>query len=390
MGSKMKQADFGLFATTIALLVIGLFMVYDSSYAVAGQINGNPRFFFFRQAGFAVVGLLAMFAVMHIPYWRWKPFATTFLAISVIGLVLVMVPGIGKAANGARRWIDVGALQIQPSEFAKLALVIYLASVMSAKKREMRDWKEGLLPLAVPVGLVGGLVVIEDLGTAVVTVGTAFAMLFIAGARKRHLFAVLGGIVPLGIFFVLREPYRLKRIIAFLDPFKDYHGIGYQVCQSLIALGSGGPLGKGICEGRQKLFYLPAQHTDFIFAVLGEEFGLIGTLVIAALFLHLAYRGIRIAKQTRDGFGKLLVAGIATLIAGQALLNMLVVTSTVPATGVPLPFISYGGSSLALNLVCIGVMLSVSRYPKNAESYDEDSADRRRNRRPLVSRVKRR
>lgn len=390
---KKMQPDVMLFATALALLVIGVFMVYDASYAVAGQsryTGFDSSFFWRKQMFFAIVGVVAMFVAMRVPYWKLRPFATVLLALSIIGLALVMVPGIGVESNGAKRWINVAGQQIQPSEFAKLFLVLYLASFLAARKRDIRDLS-GLWPALIPIGIVSLMIVIEDMGTAIVVVGTSLGMLYMGGVRKRHMAAMLAVLFPLALGFIMSEQYRIHRIIAFIDPFKDYHGIGYQVCQSLIALGSGGFGGVGICEGRQKLFYLPAQHTDFIFAVFGEEMGLIGAIILIGLFVTLAARGFAVAVQTKDGFGKLLAAGISIMIAGQALLNMLVVTSSVPATGVPLPFISYGGSSLALNLVCIGVLLGISRHPKAAEyDKDENRIDRRGNRRARVSRTKRR
>lgn len=216
----------------------------------------------------------------------------------------------------------------------------------------------------IPLAPIGALVMAEpDMGTTVVLMATALTMIGMAGAKKRHLALVLTVGFVLGTALIFSSPYRKARLMSFCNPFEDYYGSGYQVCQSLIALGSGGVLGVGLCEGREKLFYLPAEHTDFIFAILGEETGLVGTLLIALLFLIFGARGLGIAYRTKDGFGRLLAGGISVMISGQALLNMCVVTSSVPATGVPLPFISYGGSSLVLNLFCVGVLLSVSRYP---------------------------
>lgn len=370
--SPRKPPDFWLFTLTVALLVIGVFMVFDASYARAGQekmTGGDSLYFMKRQVLFALPGLAMMFLAMQIRYWKFRHFGRILLLLAITGLALVLVPGIGETVNGATRWIRIGSIQVQPSEFAKVCLVIYLAAALSAKKQEVRDWKHGLLPLAIPVGLVAILTVKEDLGTAVVLVTTALVMVYMAGAKKRHFAVALGMCGLLGAIAIIIEPYRLNRIIAFIDPFKDYYGSGYQVCQSLIALGSGGVFGVGLCEGKEKLFYLPAEHTDFILAVLGEEAGLIGTSLIVVLFLLLAARGFHIAYHTKEPFGRLLAAGLTALICGQALLNVCVVTSSLPATGVPLPFISYGGSSLVMNLICVGILLGVSRHPGPIKDY---------------------
>jgi len=386
--SENRKVDLGLFCATMLLLVVGIFMVYDASYAVAGQMNKNPAFFRNRQAISAFIGLAMMFSAMKFPYWRLKKYSTILLVISIVGLLLVFAPHIGKAANGKTRWIAFGPVQIQPSEFAKLCLVTYIAAFFSARNINIRDWKTGLMPLALPIGVVGILIVKEDMGTAIVLMVTALGMVYAAGARTSHVLSIISGAAVVGVGFVLAESYRCHRIMAFLDPFKDYHGIGYQICQSLIALGSGGVFGMGICEGRQKLFYLPAGHTDFIYAVFGQETGLIGSSLLALAFLFFAYRGFVIARKTRDPFGRFLAVGLSTLIGAQAVLHMLVDTAFVPATGVPLPFISYGGSSLALNLLSVGVLLSISKYPKSSETYEhESSGNRRRYRRTRVSRA---
>ncbi len=388
MNSK-KSPDIWLFTITIVLLVVGLLLVLDASYARAGQAqytHGDSFFFAKRQAKFAVIGIVAMFLAMRIRYWKIRKYATGILIASICALLLVFIPGFGVNVNGATRWINIGPIQLQPSEIAKIGLIIYLAAVLSMRKQAICDWKRGLLPLALPVGITILLVVKEDMGTAIVLTMISLAMVFIAGIKSKHMLVILGGCVALAIVAVLVEPYRIARLTVFIDPFKDFQGNGYQVCQSLIALGSGGPLGVGLCEGREKLFYLPAEHTDFIFAVLGEEGGLIGTWLLALGFFAFAARGIKIAFRTKDLFGRLMAAGISVMIASQAFLNMSVVTSSLPATGVPLPFISYGGSSLAINLLCVGLLLGISRYPKPTESYEyEDNIDRRRNRRPRVS-----
>lgn len=372
-----RSVDLGLFTVTIALLVIGIFMVFDASYARAGQmkLTGNDSLYFMkRQALFAIVGLGMMFLGMRVPYQKLRKVSLGVLVVSIIGLALVFVPGLGVTVNGATRWIKCPGFQFQPSELAKLGLVLYMASYLTVKGREIRDLRRGFVPALIPLIPIGALVMLEpDMGTTIVLMLTALAMIGVAGAHKRHVIAILLLGLVVGSALILTSNYRKERVMSFRDPFADYYGSGYQVSQSLIALGSGGPLGVGLCESREKLFYLPAEHTDFIFAVLGEEAGLKGTLLVTGLFLLFGARGFKIAGQTKDSFGRLVAAGISVMISGQALLNMCVVTSSVPATGVPLPFISYGGSSLALNLLCAGILLGISKYGSTSVMVEEKS-----------------
>ena len=388
--SAKRSPDMWLFCLTIALLVIGVFMVFDASYGRAGQVKytgGDSFYFLKRQAAYALAGIIMMFVAMYVRYWKLRRWGLILLLISIIGLALVFVPGFGVLVNGARRWIRIGPITIQPSEFAKLGLIVYLAALLSAKKRDMRDFWHGLVPALLPLLPIGALIMAQpDMGTTIVLTCVALAMVYIAGARKRHLAVVVALGFVLGCALIFSAPYRRERILSFVNPFEDYYGSGYQVCQSLIALGSGGIFGVGVCEGREKLFYLPAEHTDFILAVLGEEMGLIGTLTMVMLFLWFGARGLTVAYRTRHDFGRLLAGGISALICGQALLNMCVVTSSVPATGVPLPFISYGGSSLAMNLLCVGILLGVSKHPAPIESYEYESrVNGGRHRRPRLS-----
>lgn len=383
MEDRRRSPDIWLFAITVALLVVGVFMVFDASYARAGQarFTGQDSYYFVkRQALFAAAGLAMMFVAQRIRYWRLKAAAPWFLLLSIAGLGAVLV--LGREINGSVRWFNIGQINVQPSEFAKLALVLYLANLLTRPRTDITDFQTGLIPALLPIGIIAGLVMLEpDMGTTIVTCATGVVLIYIAGAQGKHMTGILAGAVGVGGLLIFTEPYRMARLLSFLNPFADYENTGYQVCRSLIALGSGGPVGVGLCEGREKIFYLPAEHTDFILAVLGEEMGLIGTLGLAILFLLFAVRGYQIAKKTKDGFGKFLAIGITSLIAGQALLNMLVVTSTVPATGVPLPFISYGGSSLALNLLSVGILLGISQHPNGGEN---DRPYRRRNRGPRL------
>ena len=363
--SAKRSPDFVLFSLTITLLVIGVFMVFDASYARAAAELGDRVFFLKKQGVFAIIGLIAMFVGMKIPYWQLRPFASGLLMVSIIGLGLVFVPGLGESVNGATRWVKCpGFGQFQPSELAKLGLILYMASYLASVGKDIRGFKKGFFWALVPLVPIAVLIMAEpDMGTTIVLSMSAMAMIYMAGARKRHVAAVLAVGLLLGSLLIMTSHYRRDRMFSFTNPFRDYYVTGYQACRSLTALGSGGPLGVGLCEGREKLGYLPEEHTDFIFAVLGEETGLIGTLLVVALFLGFGARGFIIAYRTKDSFGRFLAGGISAMICGQALINMLVVTSSIPATGVPLPFISYGGSSLTLNLFCVGILLGVSKYP---------------------------
>ncbi|MBV8067860.1 MAG: cell division protein FtsW, partial [Candidatus Eremiobacteraeota bacterium] len=278
-------------------------------------------------------------------------------------LGLVFVPHVGVGVNGGRRWIGTGSVSLEPSEFAKLALVIYLSAVLSARGERITSFARGLFPLCLPVAIMAVLVLKEpDMGTASLLLFIALALFFAAGARLAHLGLVILTMVPFAAFTVLASPYRRARIFAFVDPWKDPLNTGFHIVQSLLALGSGGLFGVGLGASRAKFFYLPEQYTDFIFSVLGEELGLIGTLAVVALFVTLAYRSIRIALAAPDRFGFFLALGCAAMIAIQAFVNIGVVSSSWPVTGVPLPFISFGGSSLVANLLAVALIANVGKY----------------------------
>lgn len=349
-----------LFWLTWLLLGVGIVSIYDASYALAIENRDGDSFYFVkRQAAWAVVGLGALLLTRRVPYWKWRPWAFTGIAFSVLLLIAVFVPGVGIFRHGAHRWVGHGAFQIQPSELAKLALVVYLARVTAGGPKAMRRFRIGLLPPLAVVGILAVLIAKEpDLGTAIVLSGTGLTMLFLAGARFRHLLAVGGAAAAGALLYALASSYRRDRLMAFFDP-KEH---GYQVWHGLIALGSGGLTGLGLGEGREK-FYIPMARTDFIFPVIAEEWGLIGTIVMVLLFTLVAARGFAIAYKTRDPFGALLAAGVTTLISLQALINMAVSTSSIPNTGVPLPFVSYGGTSLVLMMAGVGLLLNISGFP---------------------------
>ncbi len=383
--AQRQPMDKLLLWMTFLLLGIGIVSVYDASYAVAVEkLHGDSFHFVKTQMAWAGFGLLALWGASRLPYWHWKKAAVIAVALAILMLVAVLVPHVGIAVNGARRWLGHGAVRFQPSEVAKLAAVLYLARVLAGSLKIKTRPKEGLVPPLLMIGLLAALIAKEpDLGTALVLATTGLIMLFLAGARPAHLGALLGGAAVLVAGFVALEPYRARRITAFLDPKADQYHTGYQVWHALIALGSGGVTGMGLGEGREKLF-IPEPRTDFIFPVIAEEWGLVGTLGLVALFLFVAARGFAIAYGTRDPFGALLAAGITALISVQALINMAVATASIPDTGVPLPFISSGGSSLVLMLLGIGILLNISSHPdgpegaqKHAPTPGEDDWNRR-------------
>ncbi len=352
-----------LFTAVAALIGIGLVMVFSASSATAYAQHGDIAYYLKRQLVWLAVGLAGAYACYRIDYQRLRGFAPYILLVAIAGLSLVFFPHVGLGVNGGRRWIGTSTLSIEPSEFAKLALIIYLSAVLSAHGERITSLVRGLVPLCVPVAVMAVLVLKEpDMGTASLLLFTALALFFAAGARVVHLAAVVLAMFPFAALTVLASPYRRARIFAFVDPWKDPLNTGFHIVQSLLALGSGGLFGVGLGASRAKFFYLPEQYTDFIFSVLGEELGLIGTLAVIGLFVTLAYRAIRIALGAPDRFGFFLAIGCAAMITIQAFVNIGVVSSSWPVTGVPLPFISFGGSSLVVNLVAVALIANVGRH----------------------------
>lgn len=363
---KKSTPDFILIMVTLTLLAVGLIMVYSASAVWADYKFDDSFFFAKRQLLFAAVGVFAMFFIMNVEYWTWKNWAKVLIIICFVLLVLVLIPGIGVLRNGSRSWIGVGAFSIQPSEFMKLAMIAFLAKYLSENQRYITSFRKGILPSLLLVFSAFGMIMLQpDLGTGTVMVGTCVVMIFISGARVMH-FAWLG-IAGLAGFaaLVLSAPYRIKRITSFLDPWEDPLNSGFQIIQSLYAIGPGGLFGLGLGESRQKFFYLPEPQNDFIFAILAEELGFIGGTFVLLLFSLILWRGIRIALGAPDLFGSFLAVGIVSMIAIQVMINVGVVTGLMPVTGITLPFLSYGGSSLTLMLMAVGVLLNISRYSRN-------------------------
>ena len=354
------RLDYVLLSVTLFLTAAGLILVFSSSAAESIKY-GNPFYYLSRQLIFTVIGLAALTIASLVDFNIYKKWAGTILAGSVLSLLLLFIPFLGKSVGGAVRWIDLGFVQFQPSEFVKFALVVYLASALSNKAEKIKQLIKGLAPLLAVVLAVCFLIMNQpDLGSVLVIYGTAVTMFFLAGASLLHLGVLAGLSVAAILALSILEPYRMARILAYLNPWSDPKGIGYHIIQSLIAVGSGGIFGMGIGLSRQKFFYIPQPHTDFIFAVVCEETGLIGAAVLIAAFLFLVFWCFRIGVQCKDRYGYLLACGFAVSICLQVAINMGVVIGLVPTTGIPLPFISYGGTSLVLTLFSVGVVMNIS------------------------------
>ncbi|WP_028398917.1 stage V sporulation protein E [Ectobacillus panaciterrae] len=360
-----KAPDFIIVTVTLLLLAVGMIMVYSASAVWASYKFEDSFFFAKRQLLFAGLGVVAMFLIMNIDYWVWRKYSKVILLICFVLLILVLVPGIGMVRGGARSWIGIGAFSIQPSEFMKFAMIVFLAKFLSERQKVITTFKYGLAPSLGIVFLAFGMIMLQpDLGTGTVMVGTCVVMIFVAGARIMH-FAILGMLAAAGfVGLILSAPYRMKRITSYLDPWSDPLGSGFQIIQSLYAIGPGGLFGLGLGQSRQKFFYLPEPQTDFIFAILSEELGFIGGSFVLLLFSLLLWRGIRVALGAPDLYGTFLAVGIVAMIAIQVMINIGVVTGLMPVTGITLPFLSYGGSSLTLMLMAVGVLLNISRHSR--------------------------
>jgi cell division protein FtsW len=356
---RFERPDYWILAVIGILCMIGVLMVFSSS----GVDADDPTYLISRHIQFLIIGSVALLVTMSVPYTRWRRYSVPFIVLAVLLLVLVVV--IAEPINGAKRWLAFGPLPVsmQPSELAKLAFILYLADWCSTKGEKVRDFSYGLAPFGIMLGLLGGLIFIEpDMGTMLVVFSIGVTMYFVSGAAVLHM-AV--GLVLAGFTFLLAAtaaPYRMQRLLAFQDPWHDPLGVSYHSVQSLLALGSGGWTGMGLGASRQKFGWLPEQSTDAIFSVWGQEVGFIGAVLMITLFLVVAWRGYRVALAAPDGFSSLLATGITTWIIFQAMLNIGAVSGAIPFTGVPLPFISYGGSSLVITLASVGVLLNISKY----------------------------
>lgn len=358
----MRNTRIAIFVTVLILIGIGVVMIYSASSIPMWQQTGQSSALLKKQLFYLAVGFIAMFFAMVIDYQKLRKFSKLLLVIAVVPLVLVLVPGISREVGGAKRWLHIFGLNYQPSEFVKIALIIYLADFINRKQRLLKDFWQGFVPPMMTLGFVTLLVLLQpDLGTAISLVVLVFTMLYVSGVRPSHLLLSMVAALPFLYLLVFRVAYRRARILAFLNPWLDPRGSGFQIIQSQIALGSGGLFGVGLGQGKQKLFYLPAAHTDFIFSIIGEELGLIGASFVIALFIFLIWKMARIAYSVQDSFGKLICIGVLTLIAFSAMVNIGVSIGSLPTKGLPLPFISYGGSSLIFHMVAVGLLLNVSK-----------------------------
>jgi len=364
-----RGAAWGLFTIVLLLTCIGIVMVYSASSVAAQAQYRDSTWFLKRQLVYGALGIIGMTVAWRIHYVRLRRLTFPLLLVTLATLTLVLVPHVGRAAGGARRWLSFGGpLNFQPAELAKLAVILYLAHFLANRGGRAREFGAGIIPPLIVLGLVVAPILKQpDLGSALILVLITFAMLFAGGARVEHLAAVAAAAVPAVLAVILRAGYRSQRLLAFLNPWRDPRGSGFHIIQSLLAIGSGGLVGLGLGHSRQKFFYLPERHTDFIFAIIGEELGLVGSLVVIALFAALAVWGFRIAERCQDRYGALLASGLTTMLVGQAVLNIGVVSGSLPITGVPLPFISFGGSSLVLSDIAVGILLNISQYARPDE-----------------------
>lgn len=359
--NKMGSVDFCLYAIIMILVAIGSIMVYSaSSYSAFFDPKIHDSMFYLKkQLEWAVLGSIIMYFTLRVDYHFYKKYTGLIMILTVILLSIVFA---FPPNHGARRWIYMGSFSMQPSEIAKYTIVLFMAKSLESKSEKVRSLLYGVLPYILVSGFYAAMVLAEkNLSIAAVIMIVTIILLFAAGAKISHLIGLVGIVGAIGAVAIKYESFRLKRVLVFLDPWKDPKKDGYQIIQSWLALGSGGILGMGLGKSRQKCYYIPEPHNDFIFSIIGEELGLVGCIFIIMLFLLLIWRGIRIAIHAKDTYGSLLAIGITAVIAVQAIINIAVVTGSMPVTGVPLPFISYGGSSLVINLFAMGVLLNISR-----------------------------
>jgi cell division protein FtsW len=350
-----------LLGAVLLLLMFGVVMVYSASAVYAGARLGDGLWFFKRQLAGASLGLVALLAAMKIGYRRMEALAVPLVVVSLALLVLVRVPGVGHAAGGAQRWMRLGPITFQPSEIAKLSLILWLARSLAKKQDRIGIFSVGFLPHLIMLGIFAVLLLLEpDFGTTVVLGVLTFALLFVAGARATWLLGLLGAGAPVVAFLVWRSPYRLQRVLTFLDPWKDPQGHGYQTVESLLGFGAGGSFGVGLGESHQKLFFLPAAHTDFILSIVGEELGFAGVAAVLVLFAVIVWRGLKAAHAAESAFGCYLALGLTLLLSLEAIVNAGMALALLPTKGMALPFLSYGMSSVIASCIGAGILLSIS------------------------------
>lgn len=359
-GGMSLPYDISLLFPVLLLVGIGVVMVYSASSAVALKNYGTDYYFLKKQALFTLIGVLALVVFRRFPFQWYRPLAYPLLALSLISLIAIWIPGLGITAGGARRWLNVGAVTFQPVELVRVAMVIYLAYSLAKKQDRLHEFSIGFLP-HVGVLCIFSILILKqpDFGSVVILGAITWLMLYVGGVRVIHLLSPLLALIPVGYLLVASAPYRIKRVMSFLNPWQYQSDEGYQIIHSLLAFGSGGIFGAGIGKGYQKLFYLPEPHTDFIFSVIGEELGMLGVLMILVLYGVILWRGVIIARNCEDPFGQLIASGITIAIGLQVIVNMGVALGLLPTKGLTLPFLSYGGTSLLINMATIGILMNI-------------------------------
>lgn len=358
---KKRQYDTTILILTVALACFGVLMVYSSSSIMADRRYDDSFYFLKRQGVFAIAGFMVLAVAMRIDYHWWRKLSVPLLVLSTLLMAAVFIPGVGHQAGGASRWIRMPGFTFQPSEAAKLALIFYLAHSATKKEDRLKEFKYGFVPYMVVLLILLSLMLAQrDLGGSATMAIVTGSMLLVAGTRWRYLMLSVLTAIPMLVWLIMHEEYRRQRIMAFLDPWQDPRDTGFQIIQSWMGFGVGGISGQGLGEGKQKLFFLPEAHTDFIFSVVGEELGFVAVVIVITMFLGVVLFGLRVASQSEDGFGRLTAFGISLLFGLQAFANMAVVMGMVPNKGLALPLLSYGGTSLLCTLFSIGVLLNIS------------------------------
>jgi len=367
MALTMRNLRIQLFMTTVTLVCIGIIMIYSASGIYALERFKDSTYFLKRHLSFVLLGAAIAFWVMSTDYRKFKKYARPALFVSLLLLVLVLIPGIGREVSGARRWFRFKFISFQPAEFSSIALIIYLSDFICRKEKQIKTLRWGLLPVMSVLGFESLLIMLQpDLGTTLSLGVVVFIMIYVAGVKVSYLLSIILSSIPALYLLIFSVPYRRMRILAFLDPWADPKGSGFQIIQSQIALGSGGIFGVGLGHSKQKLFYLPAAHTDFIFSIIGEELGLIGTVGVIVLFLIFIRLGLKVIKNAPDRFGYFLSLGLVSILSLKAMVNIGVSCGVLPTKGLPLPFISYGGSSFIFDIISVGILLNIARageYP---------------------------
>lgn len=373
----MNSSALALAAIVGILLGGGLIMILSSSWVSAYEYHGSSFLYFTRQVVWALIGVAALLFMSRLQYRKTRVIGYVLLGVSIAGLVAVLIPGVGMRVNGSSRWLSFGFARVQPSELAKLGLLLVGAALLTRKGMRLRTFQDVLFPVGAIAALLGGLVMLQpDLGTTIVLGGITMTLLYLAGARMRVLAGLSAGTIAMTVMLALSEGYRRARLTVFTNPFADPLNAGYQAVQSQIALGTGGLFGVGLGASRQKWLYVPSAHTDFIFSIIGEEMGLLGTFAVLGLFGAFTYLGIRTARRAPDAYGRIVAGTITAWIAGQAFVNIGAVTGLLPITGIPLPLVSFGGSSLVITLAALGILINIARHEQWPPSAETTQADR--------------